>query len=160
MQSFGSKVADAMIATTSATCADSLKISTDPATSYSDVGLPSSAITAMQAPPLCILDMLVNEDKHWMEFGFRAFVVGIRTLSHTVCLMLASRESCKGSMLSSRDPPENLCLADLVPYMNMTRKTMRPTPLAHIMLVLNACLVAHGAYQPPPAWCNYWLLWA
>ena len=52
----------------------------------------------MQSAPLCVLDMLVTEDKHWMEFGLRAFAVGIRTLSHAVCLSLACRDSCKGDI--------------------------------------------------------------
>lgn len=142
MQSLGSTVADAMIAATSATRTDLPKVSTDPATSYSDVGLPSSAVTAMQAAPLCVLDMLLNEDKHWMEFGLRAFAVGMRTLSHAVCMTLARRDSCKDSTYSSQDSPEDLCCADLVPHLNMTLKTMQLSFSAHRAPMLKARLLA------------------
>ena len=141
MQSLGSNVANAMITATSVTHTDSPKGSTDPPTSYSEAGLPSWAVTAMQSAPLCVLDMLVTEDKHWMEFGFRAFAVGIKTLSHAVCLALACRDSCKDATFSSRDTPEDLCFADLVPYLNMTRKPMQLLPSAHGALLLKACLL-------------------
>ena len=95
-----------MIAATSATQTDSPTVSADP---YHDVGLPSSALTAMQAAPLCVLDMMVTEKEQWMEFGSKAFAVAIRTLSHTACVMLAGRA---GSAFSSEDPPETLCLQD------------------------------------------------
>ena len=160
MQSLGSIVADAMIAATCATHKDFPKVLIDPATSYCDVGLPSSAVTAMQAAPLCVLDMLVNEDKHWVDFGLRAFSVGIRTLSHAVCLALARRDSCRDSTYSSRDTPEDLCFADLVPYLNMTRKTTQLSPSALRALMHKACLLASGSYELPPSWCNDWLLLA
>lgn len=115
-----------MIAATSATETDSPGVSPDPATSYLDVGLPSSALTAMQAAPLCALDMMVTEKQHWVEFGSKAFAVAIRSLSHAACVTLADRAGCKDSAFISEDPPEALCLQDLAPYLSATRETTQP----------------------------------
>lgn len=113
-----------MIAATSGTQTGSPTVSTDP---YLDVGLPSSALTAMQAAPLCVLDMMVTEKEQWVEFGSKAFAVAIQTLSHAACVTLAGRASCKGSAFSSEDPPETLCLQDLAPYLTAIRKTTQPS---------------------------------
>lgn len=115
-----------MIAATSAFHTDSSTLCTDPDPSYPDVGMPGSTVTSMQAAALCVIEMLVTEQKHWVEFGSRAFAAGIQTLSHAVCLELARRDGCKGSAYSSEDTPEMLCLQDTPPYLNMIRETAQP----------------------------------
>ena len=132
-QDLGSTLTDAMIATTSATRTDSAK--TDPALSYLDVGLPNPAVISTQAAAIFVLGQgLVKGQKHWREFGFRAFGASISTLSNTVCLTLLCRDSCTDSTYSPRDTPERLHPADLAPYLNITRnlttitcKTLQPS---------------------------------
>lgn len=107
-------------------------LSTDPDPSYPDVGMPGSTVTCMQAAPLCLIEMLVTEQKQWVEFGSRAFALGMQTLSHAVCLTLARRDDCKGSAYSSADTPEMLCLQDSLPYLNMIHETAQPA-CQHVM---------------------------
>lgn len=138
-----------MIAATSATQTESPGVSTDPATSYLDVGLPSSALTAMQAAPLCVLDMMVTEKQQWVEFGSKAFAVAIWTLSHAACVTLAGRAGCKDSAFSSEDPAEALCLQDWAPYLTAIRETTQTTISANGVLIVAALTWLHLGFLLP-----------
>ena len=127
MQGLGPTLADAMIATTAATCIDSIKLPPGLVTSYPDTGLPDPAVIATQAASLAVLAMLVREQKLWQQSGRQAVRVGIGALSHAVCLTLACRESCKDATYSLVDTREDLSLEDYAPYLSMTRKAIQLT---------------------------------